>query len=88
LVFKLGSDEKNEEILKELKSIKSKLIDFYQLINNHLISLETINNTNELLFSKEIIDSFNSTKEKTISILKQFNFESISKQINELSIVD
>jgi hypothetical protein len=84
----LGSDEQNEEIMKELKSIKSKLIDFYQLINNHLISLETINNTNELLFSKEIIDLFNSTKEKTISILKQFNLESISKQINELSIVD
>jgi hypothetical protein len=87
LVFKLGSDEKNEEILKELKSIKSKLIEIYQLINNRLISLETINNTNEL-FSKEIIDLFNSTKEKTISILKQFNFESISKQIDELSIVD
>ncbi len=88
MIFKLGSDEQNEEIMKELKSIKSKLIDFYQLINNHLISLETINNTNELLFSKEIIDLFNSTKEKTISILKQFNLESISKQINELSIVD
>ncbi len=87
MVFKLGSDEKNEEILKELKSIKSKLIEIYQLINNRLISLETINNTNEL-FSKEIIDLFNSTKEKTISILKQFNFESISKQIDELSIVD
>lgn len=89
LSFKLKTNTENEQISSQLKTIKSNLREIYVLIEKHLLSFDSNKlESNSIEMTEEIINLFNITKQKTIKICNQFNFDSLLDLINNLSLLE